>query len=341
NDFSRKLINDSLVLNYQYGKSKDIIYDYEEIEITLRNMISKLVLIDTEKLNFLTYQFELYGENTSLINEVRARVKPQQQLTNDDRTKLKGLIITMSPDDILHFLGSLDNIFTYIRTIAEEKLREDMTIQVFIERFIRSKSRLNDNVLRWPQFSAIQLPYIIDFYEMFEEIAFDKVLRTYMKKELVEETFPEEERKRVLETFSRSTFEKEKIGETLKSIDSWISMLKRLIVRVLNANASLDIPIQYYLERTDLWSDRINFDDLTTFEVDDDILLQHTYVILTGLENKQKAANRSSQQSAKLTAHSVAGQRQKVDTWFGQNTKATTSTKEISGKKTPGKKARS
>ncbi|CAF4804397.1 unnamed protein product, partial [Rotaria magnacalcarata] len=67
----------------------------------------------------------------------------------------------MSPDDIFHFLGSLDNIFTYIRTVAEEKLTEDMAIQVFIERFIRSKSRLNDNVLRWQQFSAIQLRSII------------------------------------------------------------------------------------------------------------------------------------------------------------------------------------
>ncbi|CAF4543837.1 unnamed protein product [Rotaria sp. Silwood2] len=132
NDLNRKLINDSLVLNYQYGKSKDIIYDYEEMEITLRNMISKLVLIDTDKLNFLTYQFELYGENTSLINEVRARIKQQQQLTNDDRTKLNSLINTMNHDDILHYLGSLDNIFTYIRTIAVEKLTEDMTIQLFV-----------------------------------------------------------------------------------------------------------------------------------------------------------------------------------------------------------------
>ncbi|CAF3297892.1 unnamed protein product [Rotaria sp. Silwood2] len=340
NNLSAKLINDSIVVNYQYGKSKDIIYDYEEMEITFRNMISKLVLIDTEKLNFLTYQFELYGENTSLINEVRARIR-QQQLTNDDRTKLSSLINTMNHDDILHYLGSLDNIFTYIRTIAVERLTEDMTIQLFVERFIRSKSRLNDNVLRWPHFCAIQLKYIIDFYEIFEEIAFDKVLRVYMKKELVEDSFTDEERKRVIDVFSRATFEKEKIAETLKSIDAWISTLKRLIVRVLNTNIGLDIPLEIYLGRTDLWSDRVSLNDLTTFEVDEDILLQHTYVILTGLENKQKAANRSQQQPNKPAIQSVGGQRQKANTWYNQTAKATTSTKEIGGKKPPGKKARS
>ncbi|CAF5089167.1 unnamed protein product, partial [Rotaria sp. Silwood1] len=110
---------------------------------------------------------------------------------------------------------------------------------------------------------------------------------------------------------------------------------------VLNTNISLDIPLEIYLGRTDLWSDRVTLDDLTTFEVDNDILLQHTYVILTGLENKQKVANRSQQQLNKPMIQSVGGQRQKANTWYNQTPKATTSTKEIGGKKPLGKKARS
>ena len=65
-------------------------------------------------------------------------------------------------------------------------------------------------------------------------------------------------------------------------------MLKRLMIRVLNANISLEVPLQVYLERTDLWTDRVNIEDLGTFEVDEDVLLQHTYVILQGLEQKQQ-----------------------------------------------------
>jgi hypothetical protein len=332
NELSQKLVDDSLVLNYQYGKGRDIIYDYEEIEITLRNMISSLVLIDTDKLRFLNYQFELYGENTSLINGVRARIK-QQQLSNDERTKLQRLLIGMNNDDILNYLGSLDYVFTYLRNSVLENAAETTTIQTFVEHHIHSYACLHDNTLRRPPFSTIQLRYIIDLYEMIEENAFDQVLRAYVKKELVEETFTDEERQRVLIVFSRMTFEKETIAETLKSIDGWISMLKRLMIRVLNANVSLDTPLQLYLERTDLWSDRVNDTDLETFEVDDDILLQHTYVILRGLEKKQQANNKSSQQQKPSKIQSIEGQRQKVQTWFDTTAKSTTGPKLIADKK--------
>ncbi|UJR16715.1 hypothetical protein I4U23_003615, partial [Adineta vaga] len=331
NELSQKLVDDSLILNYQYGKSKDIIYDYEEIETTLRNMISPLVLIDTDKLRFLNYQFELYGENTSLINDVRARIK-QQQLPNDERIKLQRLLSTMNNDDILNYLGSLDYVFTYLRNSISENATETTSIQLFVEHHIHSYTCLNENILRRPPFSAIQLRYIIDLYEMIEETAFDQVLRAYIKKELVEETFTDEERHRVLTGFSRMTFEKDNIADPLKSIDNWISMLKRLMIRVLNANVSLETPLQYYLERTDLWSDRISVTDLDTFTVDDDILLQHTYVILRGLEKKQETNNRSSQQKKTTEIQSAQGQTQKIQTWFDATTKSTTATKVTAAK---------
>ncbi|CAM4986764.1 unnamed protein product [Rotaria socialis] len=216
-----------------------------------------------------------------------------------------------------------------------------MTVQLFIEQFIRSKSRLNDSILRWTDFSAVQLRYIIDFYEMFEEIAFDQVLRVYIKKELAGEAFNQEERKRIIDAFCRATFEKEKITEKLKSIDIWIAILKRLIVRILNANISLDVPLQIYLERTDLWNNGINYEDLAMFEVEDIILLQHTYVILTGLENKKKAANQSQPPEIKSKVQTGEGLRKKVNTWYTQTATATTSTKEIRGKKTSGNKGHS
>ncbi|CAF3798071.1 unnamed protein product, partial [Rotaria sp. Silwood1] len=119
NDISLKLITDGFTINYEYGMGKDIIYDYEEIELTLCNMVSRLPLINTEKLNYFNYQFELYGENSSLINDVRARVK-QELLTDDERTKLQGYISEMSNEGILHYLGSLDYVFTYLATITAE-----------------------------------------------------------------------------------------------------------------------------------------------------------------------------------------------------------------------------
>ncbi|CAM4829130.1 unnamed protein product [Rotaria magnacalcarata] len=332
-ELSEKLVDDSLVINYQYGKGRDIIYDYEEIEMTLRNMISSLVLINTEKLHFLNYQFELYGENTSLINDVRARIK-QQQMRNDERIKLQRLLLAMSNDDILNYLGSVDYVFTYLRNSAPENVSETTTIQTFVENHIHSYACLNDSILRRPPFSTIQLQYIIDLYETIEENAFDKVLRDYVKKELIEETFTDKERECVLREFSRMTFEKETIAETLKSVDSWISMLKRLMIRVLNANISLDVPLQLYLERTDLWSDRVSDLDLETFQVDDDILLQHTYVILRGLEKKQETSNKLPQQLQEKTSEiqSKEGEQKNFQTWCENTPRVATKPKVLKPK---------
>ncbi|CAF3395094.1 unnamed protein product [Rotaria sp. Silwood1] len=281
---STKLITDGFTINYQYGKSRDIIYDYEEIEITLRNMISCLPLIDTEKLRFLNYQFELYSENTSLINDVRTRIK-QEPLKQNEKVKLKNLINSMQNDDILHYLGSLDYVFTYLRNIDDETTNDSLTIQSFAENYIRSSVCLNDNVLQRPPFATINLKYIIDLYELIEEIAFDKILRHYIKQNLTEESFAIEQRQTLIRKFSDMTFKKETIAPSLKNIDSWIGILKRLMVRVLsNINVSLDVPIQIYLERTDLWTGNIIESDIQTFEVNDEILLQHTYILLKGLE---------------------------------------------------------
>jgi hypothetical protein len=81
------------------------------------------------------------------------------------------------------------------------------------------------------------------------------------------------------------------------------------------------------LERTDLWSDRVNNTDLETFQVDEDILLQHTYVILRGLERKQQMNNKTSE------IQSVDGKRQKVQTWFDTTAKSTTVPKVLADKK--------
>jgi hypothetical protein len=77
--------------------------------------------------------------------------------------------------------------------------------------------------------------------------------------------------------------------EILKTPTVWIGMLKRLLIRVLNANVDLNIPLQYYLERIDLWSNDISLEHLQSVEVHEKFLLQHTYLILHELEEREKA----------------------------------------------------
>ncbi|CAF3682110.1 unnamed protein product [Adineta steineri] len=349
NIISRKLITDGFTINYHYGKSKDIIYDYEEIELTLRNMIGCLPLIDTEKLRFLNYQFELYSENTSLINDVRARIK-QEFLKENERIKLKNLINGMQNDDMLHYFGSLDYVFTYLRNIDDEITNEAITIQLFVEKYIRSSACLNDNVLQRPPFATIHLKYIIDLYELIEESVFDQVLRHYIKQNLTEESFSIDQRKTLTKQFSDMTYRKPNISISLQNIHVWIGILKRLMVRVLsNVNVSLDVPIQIYLERTDLWTGNITEADIQTFEVHDEILLQHTYVILKGLENEQdkslstndKCTNIEQPTILKNVLQTSDSQLLKAQTWHTDSiSNAKTMTKVIKSEKNTGKKMR-
>ena len=100
------------------------------------------------------------------------------------------------------------------------------------------------------------------------------------------------------------------------------------MIRVLNANITLDVQLQIYLERTDLWSDRVTVDDLQTFQVDEEILLKHTYVILKGLEDK-----RIIKQKPKTHIQTAQEQRQQVTTWFSATAKSTVNPKIIQDKK--------
>ncbi|UJR36511.1 hypothetical protein I4U23_029232 [Adineta vaga] len=343
---STKLITDGFTLNYQYGKSQDIIYDFEEIELTLRNMIGCLPLIDTEKLRFLNYQFELYSENTALINDVRRRIK-QELFKENERMKLKNLINSMQNDDMLHYLGSLDYVFTYLRNMDDGITNESVTIQTFVEKYIRSSACLNDHVLQRPPFAVIHLKYIIDLYELIEESVFDHVVRHFVKATLTEESFDIDQRNTLVKQFSEMTFKKETIALSLRDIHAWIGILKRLMVRVLsNVNVSLDVPIQIYLERTDLWTGNITEGDIQTFEVDDQILLQHTYVILKGLENERDKVllkNNSELQSPSQNnvLQSSESQLLRARTWHNDSiSNAGIITKVIKADKNPGKKIR-
>jgi hypothetical protein len=124
------------------------------------------------------------------------------------------------------------------------------------------------------------------------------------------------------------TFQKETISSSLQNIPPWIGILKRLIVRVLsNINVSLDVPIQIYLERTDLWTGNITETDIQTFEVPDEILLQHTYIILKGLENQRdklvsiniKQTDVEEQLSQQNLLQNLDTQLLKVKTWHNDS----------------------
>ncbi len=71
-DRMRKILFETgLMINYKYGMSREIIYDYDEIEWTLRNKINCLPKIDMKNIRYFNYQFELYEESFPMQEQTK------------------------------------------------------------------------------------------------------------------------------------------------------------------------------------------------------------------------------------------------------------------------------
>ena len=283
-----KLIQHGLVVNFAYGQSKELIYDYEEIESTLCAMVHRLPLIDTEHLRQIHYQGELYSENNALINDVRRHVQ-QQQLSEDRRRQYRSQLERADENTLLQYLGSLDFIFTYIR--SRHYRSSVSTVALFVQQYIRSKSFLERNPLLEPPYVNLELQHILDFYELVEEIAFDRIFRFYIDDKLNDKAVAQDQRKQLQNRFLRSITDNPQLARSLRELSPWIATLKRFMVRILQDQVHLDTPIEIYLKRTDLWSSRFSEEEIDTIELDQSILVGHARIILVGLEHRLDESN--------------------------------------------------
>ncbi|CAF3576528.1 unnamed protein product [Rotaria sp. Silwood1] len=285
---SKILVDNALTINYHYGNGKDIIYDNEEIEFMLRDQICCLPLIDTERLHYLNYQFELYDRNTSLIADARQHVE-QNLLPARQRDELTSLINDISNDDIFNYLGLLDYTFTYLHHF-EHKHVEMLTIGKFIEKHIHFKMGINNNLIRDSILMTIYIEHIVDLYQLIEEVAFEKILRHNIEQHSSEMLVgPMNEQNNVIDQFIDMTSGKLTISSRLKDLCCWIRMLKRLLVRIsMNINFILDDPLQIYVSRVDLWTVDVTTIDTDSFHIPDHIQLKHAFIILKRLETRRK-----------------------------------------------------
>ena len=283
-DFLRnKIIKHALVINYQYGQSREIIYDYEEIEMTLRSMISSLPLLDVDKFRKMQYQFELYSENNALINAVRQHIQ-QQKLDQNLREQYRRILQKEDENNILQYLSSIDYIFTYMQN---RNYRSTVaSIKQFVQEYIHFPSFTEQNAFLKSSFGSMRLEYIIDLYEFIEEIAFDRIFRSQMDEKLNDQTMELAQRISIQKKFISLTIENPKLAVNLRNLSPWIGTLKRFMVRILPDYLDINIPIEVYLKRSDLWNGQITQEDIDTIQLNETILLKHTFIILVGLENR-------------------------------------------------------
>lgn len=292
------LVEKALVINPEYAMSQEIIYNYDEIEWTLRNEVSGLPRIDVQNIRYFNYQFELYDESVSVISNIRERFK--QKLINDEqRSKVHKFLDKFDEASILELSNSLEYIFAYLGTVTNESILnknadhvgEVLTIAAFSDQYkLRIIKRFQDQPL-----VSVQLNNIVDLYLVVEEMIFDKILFEKIKDEFQKKFFQGSEFRLLVSEFIGMITESNQIADCLRDLECWISMFKCLLTRLhpLTANIDFDLPLADYVKRTDMWKENISKENLQTIPIKDEICLKHAFGILEGLKQK-KDSNKSS-----------------------------------------------
>ena len=293
NKIRKLIIEKGLMINYEYGMSTDIIYHYDELESILTNEINSLSWIDIKNIRFFNYQFELYDEDISLINDIRIRF---EQILFDDyqRIEIIKLLNILDNNSILQLFGSLEYILTYLRTINNQNLIKTLTIQIFIKDYIHTKIFMNNKIEQEP-FSSINLQYIIDFYELIEESIFDKIFYQNIRDEFRQKSFNNNDRISIINQFIDMILSNKNLAECFRDLFCWINMFKRLLVRLLSSKIHInyDLSLHNYIKRIDMWKGNITKENILTIEINDNIHLKHAFIILEGLKEKQMEMNAS------------------------------------------------
>ncbi|CAF1077639.1 unnamed protein product [Rotaria sordida] len=149
-------------------------------------------------------------------------------------------------------------------------------------------------------------------------------MKNYIKQELDEVSFTQEEIQQVIEQFSKETYLNEKMSQTMRDINIWITVLKRLIIRILIPIVDLTIPIEMYLQRSDLWNDNINENDLDNMKIGSNIMLKHAYVIFKGLNEKVDNGQKKQDDMRDKTESDESNTKIRIDNEFDSHTNLST-----------------
>jgi hypothetical protein len=199
-------------------------------------------------------------------------------------------------DSILQLSGSLEYILAYLRTVTNQNImkkdntnvQETLTIQAFIKEYIHSRICIS-NKFRQEPFASINLEYIIDLYEIIEESIFDKILRNNIRGEVQNKILNNKEIQSIINEFIKMIVDNNKIADCLKDLNIWISMFKRLLVRLhpFKISIDFDLPLGDYVKRTDMWKGNVTKENIQTIEIKNHIRLKHAFSILEGLEARK------------------------------------------------------
>jgi len=156
-------------LNLEFGKGKEIVYNYEKIELELAySLVSGKCIVDMEEMKEFEFHRELFHGFSTILQDIRSKV-PQEKLPYSKVEALKS--DTRVADSATSILSALEVVLTYLKKTGTTKTTQ--TIGEFCHLWQLDPATLSH--LKASSLLDVQLQHVICLYEEVEDVSANKV----------------------------------------------------------------------------------------------------------------------------------------------------------------------
>jgi len=239
--------------NVNYFNYKENKFDFYSIEVELSKILlpEKRLFLNEQHQDFVTYAFEEFNQNESLILDYKEKIKNVKLLTKEEKALLNRLL---QRKDYNLFLFNLQSLFLYF--INEKNIDGNESLGEEIKQLPENIINLDDeflNIFKGHVFN-IKLNKLIDCYEFIEYINFKNILNNVSSNAHVNL-----EKSQITEL--ENHFEKDNLlisrNELRQAVRKFIS---RFLIsdKLKNYDWNIFLLLRY---KTELWSDEVVSED--------------------------------------------------------------------------------
>jgi len=282
-------------LNLEYGKGKEVLYNYSKIELELaHSLVSGKSFIDLEDLKEFEYHRELFHGFSTILQDVKAKV-PQEKLPYAKVEALKS--DSRVADNATHILAAFDFVMTFVKKTPASPTQ---TIGEYCQAWQLDQATTLH--LRISSIVDVQLQYLVCLYEEVEDIIASRVV----------EWLPQSYTKPMTDNVKGDFV---KFSSSLVH-DALMITLKRFIFRYLSVekispNKAL---ADYVLNLLLCWPHEVPINEeqiASTFPRS--LLIEHTYVAYSLLREKQETQQKKQVQAGEKPKRSTTVARRRRD----------------------------
>ena len=289
-----EIVLSNFMNNYEYGKGKEIFYDFEGMFSYLQSEMKRKVTFNTLDFSFITYKFELYaGENSSILSNIKKLIK-QYPLSTFQIQSLKTWVLVQKSSKKPEFEKTICNIRSSLEIILNEMQNHQIFLKHDLKGFLSSKNEQSKESFKIITNEAIfmntKLVNIVGLFEFVEKKSFEFILG------IVKNQF----KKRIEDVASVETQIEKLLYECLENdqnpmIKDVKNALMRFISRRLVVDLDPDKVIAEYICDESLWSED-NADKIQNLAFPTGLCLSyavHVYEIIKDVMKRFKSLKKS------------------------------------------------